>query len=81
MLIPLEAISEEDNESWLYKVMEGDEGINTVEKIEVDLIDRNVSYAAIESADLTEGDNIVITNLEALTDGDAVNIQNFEDSN
>ena len=84
MLIPLEAISEDDDKNWLYKVVEGiegDESTNTIKKINVELLDRNVSFAAISSDELKEGDNIVLTNLEALSDGDAVSVQPSRNSN
>lgn len=72
LLIPLEAISEEDNESFVYKVNESEPGKGVVERAKLKILDRNATFAAAESENLTENDLIALINLEALEPGSNV---------
>jgi multidrug efflux pump subunit AcrA (membrane-fusion protein) len=72
LLVPLEAVSEEDDESFVYKVVERQAGQGTVEKVPVKVLDRNATLAATQSDALKADDLIAVINLEELKAGDAV---------
>jgi HlyD family secretion protein len=69
LLIPLEAISEEDGESYVYKVNSAEAGQGTVERAMLRIIDRNATVAAAESDTLNARDLIAVINLERLEPG------------
>ena len=73
-LIPLEAITEKDDISFIYKVVEDSEnlGQGKIKKIEIEVLDRNATIAAAKSANLKTDDFIALINLDNLEDGDAV---------
>jgi multidrug efflux pump subunit AcrA (membrane-fusion protein) len=72
LLIPLEAVTEQDSQSFVYKVIETEAGQGIIEKIIVKVLDRNATVAAVESADLKASDLIAVINLENLEAGDLV---------
>ena len=76
LLVPLEAVSEEDGESYVYKVTEteteDDTGEGTVERAPLTVLDRNATLAAAESEALAEGELIAVINLEELSEGGGV---------
>jgi HlyD family secretion protein len=72
MLVPLEAVSEEDDESFVYKVTETESGQGTVERVAVEVLDRNATLAATRSDNLQANDLIAVINLEELQAGDNV---------
>ena len=78
LLIPLEAITEEDGESFVYKVTESEPGRGTVERALVRVLDRNATVAAAESGALTAGDLIAVIGLDDLEAGEAVGYDPLE---
>ncbi len=72
LLVPLEAITEKDSESFVYKVVETETGQGTVERVIVNVLDRNATVAAVESTDLKASELIALINLEELEAGDLV---------
>jgi HlyD family secretion protein len=72
LLIPLESITEENNESFIYKVTETEAGQGSIEKITITVLDRNTTIAAVESQELKADDLIAVINLEELEAGDLV---------
>ena len=76
LLVPLEAVSEEDGESYVYKVTETEAeegtGEGTVERAALNVLDRNATLAAAESETLAEDDLIAVINLEELSEGSSV---------
>jgi HlyD family secretion protein len=72
LLVPLEAVTEQDGESFVYKVVETQAGQGTVEKVTVTVLDRNATLAATQSDTLKMDDLIAVINLEELQPGDAV---------
>jgi HlyD family secretion protein len=81
LLVPLEAITEENNESFIYKVVETEAGQGSVEKVIVSVLDRNATLAAIESAELKADDLIAVINLEELAAGDLVSYDPIDQEN
>ena len=72
LLVPLEAVSEEDGQSFVYKVTESEPGQGVVEKVAVEVLDRNATLAATQSDALAANDLIAVINLEELQGGDNV---------
>jgi multidrug resistance efflux pump len=72
LLVPLEAVTEEDGQSFVYKVTETEAGQGTVEKVSVTVLDRNATLAATQSDALKADDFIAVINLEELQAGDSV---------
>jgi HlyD family secretion protein len=72
LLVPLEAITEQDGESFVYKVVESEAGQGQVEKVVVTVLDRNATVAAVETEGLKASDLIAVINLEKLEAGDLV---------
>jgi HlyD family secretion protein len=72
LLVPLEAVSEEDGQSFVYKVVESEAGQGTIEKVSVEVLDRNATLAATRSDALAANDLIAVINLEELQVGDNV---------
>lgn len=75
LLVPLEAITERDGQSWVTRVHESEPGRGTAEQVEITVLDRNPTLAAAEpaaGAQLLPGDLIAVINLDALADGAAV---------
>ena len=70
LLIPLEAITERDGVSFVYRVEPRESG-GVARRVDVQVLERNPTVAAVE-ADLAPGDLIALINLDALADGDAV---------
>jgi RND family efflux transporter MFP subunit len=66
LLIPLEAITEEDKESYVYKVVESEPGKGIVERATITVLDRNATFAAAQSSSLNANDLIALINLENL---------------
>ena len=81
LLVPLEAITEKDSESFIYKVVETESGQGTVEKVIVNVLDRNATVAAVESANLKTSDLIAVINLEELEAGDLVTYDSVDGEN
>ncbi|MCA9835669.1 MAG: efflux RND transporter periplasmic adaptor subunit [Trueperaceae bacterium] len=75
LLIPLEAITETDGESYVYKVSESEPGQGSVERATVTILDRNATFAAVESAPLKASDLIALINLDALESGTQVSYE------
>ncbi len=73
-LVPLEAITEKDDVSFIYKVNKSTEskGQGKVEKVEIEVLDRNATIAAAKSDSLAKDDLIALINLDNLEDGDLV---------
>jgi HlyD family secretion protein len=78
VLVPLEAVTEEDDQSFVYKVTETEAGQGTVEKIAVTILDRNATLAAAQSDALGADDLIAVINLEELQAGDSVSYDPVE---
>jgi HlyD family secretion protein len=72
LLVPLEAVTEEDGQSFVYKVTEREPGQGLVEKVSVRVLDRNATLAATQSDGLQANDLIAVINLEELQAGDDV---------
>lgn len=76
LLMPLEAISEsDDGAAYVFRVVPGDEpGSGTAERVEVEVLDRNATVAALDPASsaLIAGDPVAVVGLEQLEDGAAV---------
>jgi HlyD family secretion protein len=72
LLVPLEAVSEEDGQSFVYKVTESESGQGVVEKVSVEVLDRNATLAATQSDALAANNLIAVINLEELQAGDNV---------
>ncbi len=66
MLVPLEAITEVDGESFVYRIQESEAGRGTVTKAAISVLDRSATVAAIESGGLQAGDLIAVINLDSL---------------
>jgi len=79
LLVPLEAITETDDESYVYLVSESEPGEGTARKASVTILDRNPTIAAVESAELSEGDLIAVINLEELGDAEGVSYDPLEE--
>jgi HlyD family secretion protein len=71
LLVPLQAISERDGESWIYGIRETEEGQGTVERIEVEVIDQNNTVAAVEGASSSET-LVALIGLDELEAGEVV---------
>jgi RND family efflux transporter MFP subunit len=78
LLVPLEAISEEDNETYVYRVSETAPGQGTIERITIEILDRNATVAAVKAAALTAADLIAVINLDELQPGTAVSYEPLE---
>jgi HlyD family secretion protein len=78
LLVPLEAVTEEDGESFVYKVIETEPGQGTIEKVAVTVLDRNATLAATQSDALQANDLIAVINLEELQAGDSVSYEPVE---
>lgn len=78
LLVPLEAVTEEDDQSFIYKVTETEPGQGIVEKVAVTILDRNATLAATQSDSLSANDLIAVINLEELQDGDSVSYDPVE---
>jgi HlyD family secretion protein len=78
LLVPLEAVTEEDDQSFVYKVTESEAGQGTVEKVAVTVLDRNATLAATQSDSLNANDLIAVINLEDLEAGDSVSYEPVE---
>lgn len=78
LLVPLEAVTEEDDQSFVYKVTETEPGQGTVEKVAVTVLDRNATLAATQSDSLKANDLIAVINLEELQPGDNVSYDPVE---
>jgi HlyD family secretion protein len=78
LLVPLEAVTEEDDQSFIYKVTETEEGQGTIEKVSVTVLDRNATLAATQSDSLNANDLIAVINLEELQPGDSVSYDPVE---
>ncbi len=72
LLIPLEAITEEDGESFVYKVAENEPGRGTATRAALRVLDRNATVAAATSDALAPGDLIAVIGLDELEAGEAV---------
>ena len=72
VLVPLQAISEEDNETWLYRVDEVESGRGAVERVDIEILDQNNTVAAVTGTSLGEDDLIALINLDELEPGEEV---------
>jgi RND family efflux transporter MFP subunit len=75
LLVPLEAITERDGASFVYRVQRGDGDVGVVRRVDVVVLERNATVAAVD-ADLASGDLIALVNLDALEDGASVAFPN-----
>lgn len=80
LLVPLEAITEDNGESFVFKVNEDEAGEGVVEKATIEVLDRNATIAAATSTSLSAKDLIAVINLDELEDGDAVSYDPLEDA-
>ena len=71
LLVPLEAITEQGGASFVYRVERGDSDAGVARRVDVVVLERNPTVAAVE-ADLAPGDLIALINLDTLVDGAAV---------
>jgi RND family efflux transporter MFP subunit len=71
LLVPLEAITERDGASFVYRIVGSDADAGVVQRVDVDVLERNPTVAAV-AASLAPGDLIAVINLDALGDGAAV---------
>lgn len=71
LLIPLEAITERDGLAWVTRVRESEPGRGSAERVEIEILDRNPTIAAVRSQ-LEPGALIAVINLDLLADGAAV---------
>lgn len=72
LLVPLEAISEEDGESFVFRVEAHEEGAAVARRVAVTVLDRNATVAAASSLQLQAGDDLAVLNVDQLSDGQAV---------
>lgn len=72
LLVPLEAITETDDEAYIFVVTESEPGEGTARKAAVTILDRNATIAAVESSEVAAGDLIAVINLEELEDAEGV---------
>lgn len=75
LLVPLEAITEQDGRSFVYRVERGEGDAGVARRVDVVVLERNPTLAAVE-AELAPGDLIALINLDALADGAAVAFPN-----
>ena len=80
LLVPLEALSEEAGESFVYKVTESEPGRGTATRAAVRVLDRNATVAAAASDALLPGDLIAVIGLDELTAGEPVVFEPLEAS-
>lgn len=80
LLVPLEAITEQDGESFVYKVTQSEEGQGSVEQAVIEVLDRNATIAAATSSSLKASDLIAVINLDELEEGDLVSYDPVEDT-
>ena len=78
LLIPLEAITEDDGERYVYKVNESEAGQGSAQRVTLDVLDSNATVAAARSENLRGGDLIALTNLEDIEDDGAVRYDPLE---
>ena len=77
LLVPLEAITEENGVSYVYKVTEEDDA--QAQRVTLDVLDRNATIAAAESDALAAGDLIALINLSDIEDGTLLSFDPLED--
>ena len=80
LLIPLEAISEDEGERYVYKVNQSEEGQGTAQRVTLDVLDSNATVAAAQSDNLSADDLIALTNLEDIQDDAAVQYDPLEET-
>lgn len=80
LLIPLEAITETEDEAYVFLVEESEPGEGTATKASVTVLDRNATIAAAESTEVGPGDLIAVINLEELEDAEGVSYEPLEDA-
>jgi len=71
LLMPLEAITERDGETFVMRVERGEGDTGIAHRVAVRVLERNPTVAAVEG-DLRADDLIAVINIDALGDGDAV---------
>jgi HlyD family secretion protein len=71
LLMPLEAITDRDGETFVFRVERGNGDTGVARRVQVTVLERNPTVAAV-TGDLGEGDLIAVINLDALADGSAV---------
>jgi RND family efflux transporter MFP subunit len=72
LLVPLEAISEEDGESFVFRVSVPEDGPSVARRVPLTVLDRNATVAAAVSEQLQAGDQLAVLNVDQLSDGQAV---------
>lgn len=72
LLVPLEAISEEDGASFVFRVTAVEDGPAIARRVELTVLDRNATVAAATSEQLQPGDQLAVLNVDQLSDGQAV---------
>lgn len=69
LLVPLEAISEEAGESFVFTLTPLEDGSGTVSRETLTILDRNATFAAAKSEELAAGELLAVLNVEQLEDG------------
>lgn len=72
LLVPLQAISESGDDSWIYRVNESEPGLGIVERVEIDILDRNSTVAAVDSDSLARDDLVALIDLDELESGEQI---------
>jgi HlyD family secretion protein len=72
LLVPLEAITEGADGSFVYRVDAADATTGVVRRVPVEVLERNPTVAAVVADGLDAGDLIALIAIDELADGDAV---------
>jgi len=79
LVLPLEAIESRNGVRYVYRVRQSGTwrglGRGVAQRVEVEVLDRNATLAAVADGALTAGDRIAATNVDKLADGDAVSFE------
>jgi RND family efflux transporter MFP subunit len=72
LLVPLEAISDEDGESFVFVVTPAEDGTGVTRRVALTVLDRNATVAAVQAPLLQAGDQLAVLNVGLLADGQSV---------
>lgn len=75
LLVPLEAVQSEGASSYVFRVRRESETRGSVERVEVAVLDRNATLAALGPGALQPGDEVAATNVDKLETGEAVSFE------
>lgn len=79
LVVPLEAIESADGASYVFRIRETGEqrGLarGVAQRVQVEVLDRNATLAAVADGALSAGDRVAATNIGKLADGDAVGFE------